>query len=212
MSDRDSAFVPNPVLGGLMGLGPLAVAARSLSEGAILGLGTAFSTFALGMILPPLRKRLPERFRAPTSLALSAFLALLYSLVVEAYFPATAEGLWIYLPLIAVNCLCLHAIRLGAAASERGQEKKRRLFSTLLCEALGYFIVASAFGAFREFCGLGTLTLLDFGPDGLGTSRIVFTEEPPLRLLVAPAGGFLVLGLMTAMYRGTLRLRGRRIP
>jgi len=212
MSDRAKPFIPNPVLGGLMGLGPLAVAARSLADGIVLGLGAALSSLALGALLPALRSRLPERFRAPASLALSTFLAMVYGLAVEIYLPIETSGLWIYLPLLAVNCLCLHSIRLSASPSERGPEKKGS-FGTIAQEATGYLVIACALGAFREACGLGTLTLPNLGStSGGGIMRIVFAPEPPLRLLAAPAGGFITLGLMTAVYRLALRIRGRRIP
>ena len=218
MSDRDSPFSPDPVLGSLLGLGPLAVAARSLAEGLILGFGAALCALVLGAAIPPLRRQLPERFRAPASLILSTALALLYGLAAEAYFPVASAGLWLYLPLLAVNCLSLQAIRLSARqvarqAALQGEEGYQPVdvplrFAIVLKGAGSYLVLASALGAFRELFGIGSLTLPGFGPD-----RFVLTlsSEAPLRLLVTPAGGFLLLGFLTALYRAILRARGRRI-
>lgn len=208
MNNRDMPFVPNPALGGLLGLGALAAAANSLVDGLVLGAGAALSMLLLGALIPPLRRELPERFRAPASIALSMALAILYGLFIEAYFPISAEALWIYIPLLAVNCLSLHCIHVSASQGGRRSGSAGN-FAAITKSAAGYFIVALLLGAFREFAGLGTLTLPAFGAEG---HRLVFTEEAPLRILVSPAGGFLVLGFMTALYRGTLRARGRRIP
>jgi Na+-translocating ferredoxin:NAD+ oxidoreductase RnfE subunit len=208
MSDRSRPFVPNPVLGGLIGAGPLVAAARSFSDGLVLGVGAALSALALEATLPALKREIPERFRAPASIALSASLAIVYGLAIEAYLPVVETGLWIYLPLLAVNGLSLHAIRMSSAQGESGIAGRGR-FGTIFREALGYLLVACFMGAFREACGLGTLTLPGFGSVAI---RMVIADRPPLRLLAAPAGGFIALGLLTALYRGALRARGRRIP
>lgn len=207
MSDREAPFTPNPVLGGLLGLGPLAAAARSLSEGLVLGLGAALCALILGAAIPPLRRQLPERFRAPASLLLAAALALLYGLAIEAYFPVSAAGLGIYLSLLAVNCLSLQAIRLSARQSDRKIDSPVR-YGIVARGAGSYFLVACFLGAIRELLGLGTLSLPGIGPDHV---LLVISSEAPLRILATPAGGFLLLGFMTALYRAALRSRGRRI-
>lgn len=208
MSDRGKAFVPNPVLSGLAGAGPLVAAARSLSDGIVLGVGASLSAIALGAMLPPLKRNIPERFRAPAALALSASLTTLFCLAIEAYLPMAEAGLWIYLPLLAVNGLVLHSIRMSSAHGDRGAAGRSR-YPAIVKEALGYLLVACVMGAFREACGLGTLTIPGFGQAAI---RVIVSDQPPLRLLAAPAGGFIVLGLLAAVYRGTLRARGRRIP
>ncbi|HOX32807.1 MAG TPA: Rnf-Nqr domain containing protein [Spirochaetales bacterium] len=211
MREDAAPFTPNPVLAGLFGLGPLAVAARSLPEGLLLGLGAAFCALALGLAAPPLRRQLPERFRASASLILATAFAILYGQLIEAYFPVSAEGLGIYLPLLAVNCLSLQAIRQGARQGPRpsGPAAEAPLrYGIIARGAGGYLAVAILLGALRELIGLGSLSL-----PGLGQNRLILllSEEPPLRLIAAPAGGFILIGFLTALYRAALRASGRRI-
>jgi electron transport complex protein RnfE len=208
MSDRASPFVPNPILGGLLGLGVLAAAARDLASGLALGAGAAISALILGAIVPPLRRQLPERFRAPASLAISVSIASVFGLLLEAYMPLCATGLWIYVPLLSVNCLGLQAIRLSASQDERRAEGASR-YGAVAREAAGYFLVACLLGALREAAGIGTLTLPSLGQAQLS---LVLIDRAPLRLLSAPAGGLILLGFMTALYRIALRAGGRRIP
>jgi Na+-translocating ferredoxin:NAD+ oxidoreductase subunit E len=201
MDERLKPFVPNPVMGGLLGLCPLVAAADSFADGAVIGLGAALSALALGALLPLLRGVLPQRLRSPVAFILAASLAALYSVGVEAYSPALASGLGLYLPLTAVNCIIIATLR--HSLRDEGSP-----FPWLLPTAAGYLLVALILSGLREFLGAGTLTL----PSPGSPSAIAFTQAPPLRLLVAPAGGFMLLGCFAALYRFVLRIKGRRIP
>ena len=206
MSDRRKPFAPNPVLAGLFGLAPLAAAANDLPKGIALGLGAALAAILLGALLPTIRLQIPERFRAHVSLALSTAFALMYGLALEAWFPLVSASLWLYVPLVAVGCLSLHAIR-SSSSPARGEGPSR--FGLIDKGAAGYFLVSVLLGAFREAAGEGALTIPTPDAEGL---QVVLAASPPCRLLSSPAGGFMLLGFTVAAYRGILRLRGRRIP
>mgnify|MGYP001767041437 CR=1 FL=1 len=92
MKARASAFTPNPLLAGLLGLCPLVAADRGLPEGIALGLGAAICALVLGAVAAPSRGFVPDRLRAIFSLALSSAVALLYSFGVRAYSPALADS------------------------------------------------------------------------------------------------------------------------
>lgn len=201
MEARRDAFIPDPVLGGLLGLCPLVAAADTLADGVILGLGASLSAAILGAGLPAFREFIPDRLRAPLALGLAAFLAALFGLAAEAYSPALAAGLGLYLPLIAVNCVTLAALRRGIRSEE--------LKPGLLRSSLSYLLAAVLISALREAVGLGRLTLPTPGPSPY---TLVFFDEAPFRLLAAPAGGFLILGCLAAAYRFALRALGRRLP
>jgi Na+-translocating ferredoxin:NAD+ oxidoreductase RnfE subunit len=70
-----------------------------------------------------------------------------------------------------------------------------------------FFITAACVGGLREIIGLGTLTL---PTPGLTPSRIEVTDFAPLRILVSPAGGFILLGFFIAAYRAILGVGGRK--
>jgi Predicted NADH:ubiquinone oxidoreductase, subunit RnfE len=207
MSIDKESFVPNPILAGLIGICPLVVAAKSLAEGAAYGLGAALCAILLALILPPLRGFLPDRLQAPASLALSAALATLYSLCLRIYSPSLADALWIYLPLLAASGLSLMAIKQSAQPSRLGPDGQSRL-AVVALQSLMFFLTASLVGALREVCGIGSLTLPTPGTTLL---RVAFSASAPARILVSPAGGFIVLGILVALYRATLRASGRKL-
>lgn len=205
MSERKEGFVPNPVLSGLMGICPLIVAAKSLAEGIVYGLGSAICAIALSAIVPLLRGLLAERLKVPATLALSASLALTYAICVQIYSPTIAAGLWIYLPLLAVSGLSLSALRRTYSNDRLGPTGRSPFGSTAL-ESLMFFATAALVGGVREILGLGTITL---PAPGLSLVHIPIVNFAPLRLLVSPAGGFMLLGFMVAAYRSVVRRSGR---
>ena len=206
MSFKKEGFVPNPILAGLIGICPLVVAAKSLAEGAAYGLGAALCAFLLGLLIPPARVFLPDRLQAPASLALSAALALIYGFCLEMYSSALAAGLWIYLPLLAASGLSLVALRLSSSASRSGPDGQSRL-AVIALQSAWFLVTSACVGAARELLGLGTLTIPTPGPS---LSRIAVADFAPLRILVSPAGGFILLGFLVALYRVTLRASGRK--
>jgi Na+-translocating ferredoxin:NAD+ oxidoreductase subunit E len=197
MSSAGEGFVPNPVLAGLLGICPLAVAARSLAEGAAYGLGAAICAVILGAILPPAKAVVPERLQAPASLVMSAALALAYGLCLRLYSPTIAAGLWIYIPLLTVSGLSLAAIR-RLSIPDRSLSEGGRSLPALVLESLAFLLTAAFVGAAREIIGLGTLTL---PTPGLVPARLEALDFAPLRILASPAGGFVALGFLVAGYR-----------
>ena len=206
MSETKEGFVPNPVLSGLVGICPLIAAARSLAEGVVYGLGTAFCAIALAAILPFLRGLIPDRLKVPATLGLSAFFALAFTLCVRLYSPAIASGLWIYLPLLAVSGLSLTVLRRNYA-SDRSPADGRVVFGPAAVEAILFLLTASIVGAIRELVGLGTLTL---PVPGLSPVHVDIVGFAPLRLLVSPAGGFMLLGFIVAAHRSIVGRKERK--
>jgi Na+-translocating ferredoxin:NAD+ oxidoreductase subunit E len=206
VSVNKESFVPNPILAGLVGLCPLAVASKSLAEGAAYGLGAALCSLFLGIVVPPLRDFLPDRLQAPVSLALSAALALIYGFCLRLYSPAIAAALWIYVPLLAASGLSLVALRQSSLQGRSGPDGQSRL-AVIALQALLFLLSSTFVGALREAAGLGILTL---PTPGASLSRVLLSDFAPLRILVSPAGGFMLLGFLAALYRVTLRASGRK--
>ncbi len=211
MNKQRRPFIPNPVLGGLLGICPLAAAANSLVNGCVLGLGAAVSAVVIGLAMPFLQSFVPDRLRTPCSLTLSAAIALLIGAGVEAFSPSTARGLGVYITLLTVNCLSLQALRHNPFALDR----EGRIFgsqyglgrTTLLKESFGYIGVAVLIGALREALGAGTLS---FSGPGVQWFFLSLSDDSPARLFSAPAGGFILLGCLTALYRIATGGRGRK--
>jgi electron transport complex protein RnfE len=203
VSGARDGFIPNPVLAGLVGICPLVVAASSLASGLAYGLGVALCATALGLIVPSARSLIPDRLQAPATLALSAALALIYGYCLRIYSPVIAQALWIYLPLLAVSALSLKSIKLPSTPGRFGPDGKSRL-GTIAFESLLFLLTSAFVGALRELIGLGTLTL---PLPGFSPARRVLLDFEPLRILVSPAGGFILLGFLVALHRAGYRAR-----
>lgn len=201
MMSENRPFLPNPLLGSLIGLCPIIVISSNFATGVALGLGLFLSMVILGAVLPAIRRFFPERLRAPLSFALAATLAALYYVAIEAYSPIIASLSGVFLPLIAVNCLMLTTLRHGIRSNES-------LIPWVLPSALVYFVTILFISAFREIAGCGSLTL---PLPGILARSIPIFSVPPLRLFAAPSGGFIFLGFLVALYRAILRFQGRRI-
>ena len=155
----------------------------------------------LGALLPTIRRFFPERLRAPLSFAIASALAALFYVGVVAYSSLLASLVGIFLPLIAVNCAVLTTLR-------RGLRNEENIASWTLPSAVLLFLMIILISAFREVAGAGRITL---PLPGTKVQSILLFSSPPLRILVAPAGGFMLLGFLACLYRFVQSKLGRRI-
>lgn len=207
MSSRAPAFTPNPLLAGMLGVCPLVAADRSLPEGIALGLGAAICSLALGALAATSRNLVPDRLRALFSLAASTAVALLYAYGVRAYSPVLADGLGIFLPLLAVSALSLHSLKRGSPVA--GSAGQRDRYASIAKEASSFLGIAIVIGALREILGQGMLSL---PLPGEGSLRLASLPLSPMRAMASPAGGFMLVGCLAAAYRLALRAAGRKLP
>jgi electron transport complex protein RnfE len=101
----------------------------------------------------------------------------------KAYFPALAEAMGVFIPLIVVNCIIMG--RVEAFASREG------LIDAVLDSlgmGLGYAWVLVGMSLVRELLGNGTI----FG------SQIMPETYEPILFFTLPPGGFLVFALFSA--------------
>ncbi len=202
MEKKSSPFLPDLMLGSLVGLCPVIVVSGNFASGVIVALGILFCTLVMSLLMPALRSLFPERLRAPLAFGLAAAFTALYAVLAEAYSPLLSSLAGIFIPLTLVNCIVLATLRRGIRTEEattRGVILKSFMFFSLL-------ILVSAF---REIAGAGRITL---PMPGTEAHILTLFSLPPLRLLTAPAGGFILIGCLAALYRFVQRrLLGRRI-
>ncbi len=173
----------NPALRQMLGLCPTLAVTTAVSNGIGMGLATTFVLVCSGTVVSLLRKVIPSSVRIPAFITIIASFVTLVMMLTKAYLPALDEALGIYLPLIVVNCIVLG--RAEMFASQHGP-----LLSAVdgLGMGLGFTISLTLMSAIREVLGNGSF---------LGM-RVLPLGVEPIGIMLMPAGGFAVLGVLIA--------------
>ena len=193
---HDRVFKNNPVVMQGMGLAPLVVLATSGRNAVMLAVAVALLLTPSRMLacllsrLCPLQDERPapeelEKKLLPRAFVYSGSAAVVYLAVypiLNALFGTDLLVLGIYLPLLVVEPLLTY--RFG-----RVQETLHKAVSKGLRITVGYALLLMLLGCVREWLALGTV----FGtPVG---------HRAVLPMAGMPAGGFIVLGVLCAVWR-----------
>ena len=192
---HDRVFKNNPVVMQGMGLAPLVVLATSGRNAVMLAVAVALLLTPSRMLacllsrLCPLRDERPapeelEKKLLPRAFVYSGSAAVVYLAVypiLNALFGTDLLVLGIYLPLLVVEPLLTY--RFG-----RVQESPRKALSKGVRITVGYSLLLLLLGCVREWLSAGTV----FGH---------LLSRPILPMAGMPAGGFIVLGVLCAVWR-----------
>ncbi len=187
---RDGLLDKNPVFVQLLGMCSTLAITTSLFNGIGMGVAVTIITICSNVLISALRKVIPSQIRIAAYITIIAGFVTVVDLFLQAYIPALAESLGVFIPLIVVNCIVLG--RAEAFASKNGV-----LASAVdgLCQGIGYTVALVIMCVIRELLGSGT-----FGGGILnGGEGILIIPQPfPAMQMVMPVGGFLVLGFVIA--------------
>ena len=196
---HDRVFKNNPVVMQGMGLAPLVVLATTGRNALMLAVAVALlltPSRVLACLLSrlfPLRDEQPapeelEKKLLPRALVYSGSAAVVYLAaypILNAIFGIDLLTLGIYLPLLIVEPLLTY--RFG-----RVQESVHKAFSKGLRITVGYALILLILGCLREWLALGSVFGVQLG-------------RPVLPMAGMPAGGFIVLGVVCAVWRALAR-------
>ena len=174
----------NPVLRLVLGTCPTLAVSTAVSNALGMGAAATFVLICSNIVISALRKVIPDKVHLPCYITIIAGFVTLVQMIVQAYAPALNAALGVYLPLIVVNCIILGRAEMFAC-------KNTVVDSALdgLGMGIGFTVAITLISAVRELFGAGTLLGVQVMPAGY----------LPMDLLVKPAGGFIVLGLMMAL-------------
>lgn len=146
------------------------------------------------MVISLLRNFIPNTVRIPAYITVIAGFVTIVQMLIKALAPDIDKMLGIYLPLIVVNCIILG--RAEAFANKNGV-----FISALdgLSMGLGYTLAMLSISFIREFLGSGSI----FG------IRVLPESFPPIMLFALPAGGFLVVGILMAVWNRIAEKHGQ---
>ena len=181
----------NPTFVLMLGLCPTVGVTTAGSSGLGMGLATTAVLVCSNLFISLLRNFIPEKVRIPSFIVIIASFVTIVDLFLQAYIPALAESLGVFIPLIVVNCIVLG--RAESFASKNGV-----LASAVdgICQGIGYTVALIIVCVVRELLGSGTFGC---GLLGVGGAGITIIPQPfPAMQIVMPVGGFLILGVVLA--------------
>ncbi len=182
---RDRLFLNNPVVMQGLGLAPLVVAATTVKNAAILAVALFLLLTPTRMLAAFLSRFSLFRFRGLTYAFSAALVWMADWYILNLIFPsADLALLGLYLPLLAADPIVLKRY-------ERPQrERIKTAFKKGVITSLGYILALILTAAVREFLGAGML---------YGHVILPFSLLPLAQL---PSGGFILVALIIAAWRG----------
>ena len=174
----------NPTFRMVLGMCPTLAITTAVSNGIGMGLATTVVLVCSNLFISLLRKAIPDEIRIPAFIVVIATFVTIVQLVIKAFLPALDAALGMFIPLIVVNCIIF-----GRAEAFAFKNKPLASVFDGLGMGLGFTCAITLICAVRELFGVGTLLGIQVMP----------ASYMPMDLLVKPAGGFIVLGLMMAL-------------
>ncbi|HQG08312.1 MAG TPA: electron transport complex subunit E [Dysgonamonadaceae bacterium] len=174
----------NPIFVLLLGMCPTLATTSSALNGMSMGLATMFVLICSNTVISLIKNLIPDKVRIPAFIVVIATFVTLVQMMMNAYVPALADSLGIFIPLIVVNCIVLG--RAEAFASKNGVLSS---FFDGLGIGLGFTVALTLLGAIRELLGTGKIFSMTIFPENFGA----------LLFVLAP-GAFIALGYMIAIF------------
>ncbi len=178
---KDAALggiLSNPVFVLVLGMCPTIAQSNTVVNAFGLGAATAIVLIVSNLTISLLRKVIPDKVRLPAYIVIIATFVTLVQMLMSGLLPDLYSSISKFIPLIVVNCIIL-------GRAESFASKNDVLTSTVdgVSMGLGFLLAICLLGAVRQGLGIIGLTL--------------FTR---------PAGGFMVLGFLMALFNYLTKL------
>ena len=188
----EGLLTQNPVLVQVLGMCSTMAITTSFFNGLGMGVAVLVILTLSNVIIAAIRKIVPDKIRIAMFIVVIAGFVTIVDLCIQAFVPALAESLGVFIPLIVVNCIIL-----GRAESFSYKNGVVASFWDGIFQGIGYTVVLLIMCIIREFLGAGTFGGGILGVDGKGIQ--ILPEQFPAGMLTLPVGGFLVLGCLIAL-------------
>lgn len=183
LSRRDRVFLNNPVIMQGLGLAPIVLPATNIQNALIIGVAVALLLTPTRMIAGLLTRRMGYVFRAITYVLTAGVLYVGVAWLLDIWFGQAVNSVGIFLSLLVMEPLI----------TKRYESAQReRLFTSLkkgVITTLGFLLVLFLVAGIRELLAAGTFAGVEVFRAGL------------LPMMSEPAGGFLLVGLLAALWR-----------
>ena len=193
----EGLLTQNPVLVQVLGMCSTMAITTSFFNGLGMGVAVLVILTLSNVIISLIRKIVPHKIRIAMFIVVIAGFVTMVDLFLQAFVPALAESLGVFIPLIVVNCIIL-----GRAESFSYKNGVAASFFDGIFQGIGYTLVLLVMCIIREFLGAGTFGGGLLGVDGKGIQ--ILPSQFPAGMLTLPVGGFLVLGCLIAAMQWAL--------
>lgn len=170
-------ILQNPVFVLVLGTCPTIAKSTNITNGLGLGLATAFVLVCSNLFISLLRYIIPDKVRLPAFIVIIATFVTLVQMFIAKFLPDLNQSIGAFIPLIVVNCIIL-------GRAEAFASKNSPLVSVIdgISMGLGFTLSLVIMGAVRQ--GLVLMGLSLFG---------------------RAAGGFIVFGILMALFNYVIR-------
>ncbi len=187
---KEGLLTQNPVTVQLLGMCSVMAITTSFFNGIGMGLSVLVILTLSNIFIAALRKIIPNKIRIACFIVVIATFVTVVDLILQAFVPALAESLGVFIPLIVVNCIIL-----GRA---EGYSSKNGVVASAIdgiCQGLGYTVILIVMCVVRELLGAGK-----FGGGILngGEGVELFSNHFAALGMALPVGGFLTLACVIA--------------
>jgi electron transport complex protein RnfE len=174
----------NPLLILMIGLCSALAVTTTVANGLCMGLGMTFVLVCSEIVISACKKLIPNSVRIPIFIIVIAAFTTIVQLFLEAYLPALAKALGVFIPLIVVNCIIM-----GRVEAFSYKEGVGVSIADGLGMGLGYTWVLVAISIIREILGNGSICGIAI--PWISSNNILF--------FAMPAGGFVVFALYVSL-------------
>ncbi len=199
----------NPIFVFLLGMCPALAVTTTMETGLGMGLLVIFVLTSSNIVVSLLKDLIPKEVQIPAYIVIIATFVTIVGLLTEAYAYELHQSLGVFIPLIVVNCLIM-----GRATSYASKNDVKSSAIDGFGMALGFTGALMLIGVTREIFSSGAIALgvylpFPFEISIINTEMYVFNMDT----LGGPAGGFIVIGVLLAIFtaRGNALKRKREV-
>ncbi|MBQ6568918.1 MAG: hypothetical protein IJL87_01535 [Clostridia bacterium] len=187
--DRETGFIKgffykNPILVGIIGIGPAVAAAYTLKNGIAICVIMLVLFVATGIFSYFVGDLLPDKLSIPSYVVFSAGMLVPAYMLCEKIVPGAVDALGVFAPLMAVNTMII-----SRSDSYRDMKSLKETAADTFGNIAGFATTVLIVSAVRELLAFGTL--LEHPIAGI----------KPAENLRLPFAGYIILGIMAAVLR-----------
>ena len=190
---RDRIFLNNPVIMQGLGIAPVVIPATNLRNAVIIAMAVLLLLTPTRMLATFIGQHTGFKFRAILYVLTAGVVFIGVGYLMDIIFGPAVQNVGIYLALLVVEPLILKRYE---------SPKRERLFTSFkkgMITTVGFCLVLFLVAGLRELLATGQLA---------GTEVIRSTLWP---LAAMPAGGFIILGMIVAVWRSAVSMFKQRV-